>query len=157
MPPFTSNLRKNGNFFWKFPFLLSSCRHFVDSLTPRGTSPRGVFIRLRNPRRRPLRHRRRLRRQLPFQGRRKRAGRRGDLWSPDGGKRRRPKVDPAAETGERADVSPPCAAEQCTVPSARFHSLTFPALRVTIYLSGGIAAGSVDRYLKSLTRRIPTA
>ena len=32
MPPFTFNLRKNGNFFRKFPFLLSSCRHFVDSL-----------------------------------------------------------------------------------------------------------------------------
>ena len=32
MPPFTFNLRKTGNFFRKFPVLLSSCRHFVDSL-----------------------------------------------------------------------------------------------------------------------------
>ena len=50
MPPFTFNLRKNGNFFRKFPFLLSSCRHFVDSLReslPYEVSPsRGSFFSL---------------------------------------------------------------------------------------------------------------
>ena len=43
MPPFTSNQRKNGNFFWKFPFLLSSCRHFVDSLTASAEGLPGLF------------------------------------------------------------------------------------------------------------------
>ena len=34
MPPFTFNLCQNGNFFGSFHFGFSSCRHFVDSLTP---------------------------------------------------------------------------------------------------------------------------
>ena len=34
MPPFTFNLCQNGNFFGSFHFGFSSCRHFVDSLSP---------------------------------------------------------------------------------------------------------------------------
>ncbi len=42
MPPFTINPRKNGNFFGSSHFCVSSCRHFVDSLSPLRKTRRGL-------------------------------------------------------------------------------------------------------------------